>query len=365
MYLFFGDCASGPLQNADPIAWTTTVDPFDLEEAAPDLHWVLGNDEQFRRLAVNELPPLGNFEVPTGGFGYDGRVFVFVANKRGDPDVMTASYLAEAFDPANNLAQIEFISSTIGGQIPTIELDGSVGAAPFPGGRWMLHISATVVNNADWPGLPADTGQGLIMFGSSLYRGGPAGHLTAEEEARSNVYLAWAPLMPGVAPPKAPIPQPDEWQFLTHFTPAGAPLFGTLSAGATPKPILPADPSGPRLLGEISGVWFPGLRRWVLAGSVPAPINLARAPWGPWTNSDSICDPARPERDAGNLDPVPGHLWNETKVVYAPYLVERWTRWDRSTRQTTLYYTLSVYDRPNGQKRYQPQLMRSDISCLP
>jgi hypothetical protein len=47
---------------------------------------------------------------------------------------------------------------------------------------------------------------------------------------------------------------------------------------------------------------------------------------------------------------------------YAPYLIPRWAKWDRSTRQT-LYYTLSVFDDSEAKLQYQPQLLRSDINC--
>jgi len=127
-------------------------------------------------------------------------------------------------------------------------------------------------------------------------------------------------------------------------------------------PILPPDPWGPRFLGEISVAWYPDLRRWLLAGSAPfATANVARYPWGPWTTSQNVCDAADPLRDAGNSQV--GGLWNETKISYAPYLLRRWLKWDRSVRMATVYFTLSVFDLPHDQYRYQPQLMRSSIQC--
>ena len=368
LYLFFGDCGE---EGADPIGWLTTNDPDDLETMAPDMHWILGDDGQFRRLIVHDLPPLGIFEVPTGAFSYDGHIFIFVGNDRHDgKGPMTASHLAVGDDPHHDFQLLLDISSTTGGQILVLNPDGSVTPGPYPARRWMLHISATVVNNADWPGLPSNSGEGLLMFGSSVYRGDPASNLAPPEKVFSNVYLAWAPLTPDVVAPHAPIPHAEDWQFVTGFAVSGDPVWGSIRAGATPVPLLPADPWGPRLVGEISVVWYPSLRRWILAGSVPAPINVARNPWGPWTTSDTICDlnqvnPAtgEHERDAGNSRP--GGHWNDTNVVYAPYLIRRWFKWDRSTRKSTLYYTLSVYDEPNDQHRYQPQIMRSAISCLP
>jgi hypothetical protein len=201
------------------------------------------------------------------------------------------------------------------------------------------------------------------MFGSSAYRGLPASDLTAPEQTFSNVYLAWAPLTPGRVPPHSPLPPPEDWQFVSGFDGSGMPIWESLRAGATPVPILGQDPWGPRELGEISVVWYPLLRRWILSGSVQGPINLARAPWGPWTQSDTIVDAFRNDRDAGESQPN-GH-WTDTKVLYAPYLVKRWLRWDRSTRRATLYFTISVWDEPNDQHGYQPQLIRSKVSCWP
>jgi hypothetical protein len=142
------------------------------------------------------------------------------------------------------------------------------------------------------------------------------------------------------------------------------PTWRTL-AGGPPAPLLPVEGNPPntcpRLLGEISVVWYPALRRWVLAGSVQARINVARQPWGPWTTSDTICDAGVPDRDAGNGQWV----WTDANVTYAPYLIGRWLRWDRSQRNATLYFTLSGFDDREGKPKYQPQLVRSTIRCWP
>jgi hypothetical protein len=367
LYLLFGDCREAPdiEPDDDPIAWLTTADPDDLETAAPDLHWIVGANGKFRPLTVESFHPLGNFEVPTGAFSYDGRLYVFIGvDKREDPEPlshMTSSRLIAADHPGQDFVLELDVSSSSGGQILVLEPDGSYHPAPYPGGRWMVHVSPTVVRNADWPGLPASSGDGLLMFGSSAYRGYAPDELTDKERGASNVYLAWAPLTPGVKPPHAPIPQPQDWQFLVGRTNADEPVWETLAGGGTPMPLLPADPGGPRLLGEISAVWYPALRRWVLAGSVDAPVQMARQPWGPWTTSDALCVLWRGDRDAGNLDPATH--WNDANVCYAPYLIGRWLRWDRSTRQATLYFTLSGFDDREGKPQYQPQLVRSGVSC--
>jgi hypothetical protein len=196
------------------------------------------------------------------------------------------------------------------------------------------------------------------MFGSSAYRGDPPDVLPTET-ANGNVYLAWAPLTPGVSPPHAPIPSADKWQFFAGLNASDMPTWRTLAEGP-PAPLLP------RLLGEISVVWYPALGRWVLAGSVQAPINVARQPWGPWTTSDTICDPGVPDRDAGNGE----WAWTDKdpydkSISYAPYLIQRWLRWDRSLRHMTLYFTLSGFDDRPGKAKYQPQLVCSTIKCWP
>jgi hypothetical protein len=363
LYLFFGDClpTDGSSADGDPIAFTTLSDSDDLQNSAPDMYWILGDDGQFRRVIV-EAVSMGNFEVPTGGFSYDGKLYLFVGSwKREDPDRMTASFLATTDDPHHDFGLLQGISSTVGDKMLPPLPDKE-----FPGGRWMLHISPTVIRNSDWPWLPSSSGDGLLMFGSSIYRGLPTEHLTAMESVKSNVYLAWAPLTPGTIYPSSPIPEASEWQFLTGLAGPGGyiPLWGKIGGGRDPLPLLPLDnagpPPAPRLLGEISAFYSALLRRWILSGSTEGLVNIARYPWGPWTTSREIANPAIPGRDADNM--TPGKEWTRKKVTYAPYLIPRWTKWDRSTRKFRVFYTLSVFDQPE-QDQYQPQLIRSVMQC--
>ena len=211
LYLFFGDStleidlirSRVTERGSDPIAWLTTQDPDDLENAAPDLHWITHPDGFFRRLAVDGLPVLGDYEVPTGAFSYDGHLFVFVANEpREDPHRMTASHLAGCDDPFNNNFKLLDHISNIG--------------SPYPGGRWMIHISPTVIRNAEWPELPSTVGDGLLMFGSSAYFGYYKPDLNINEVVLGgNVYLAWAPLTPGLGLSRSPIPSAYDWHFYT------------------------------------------------------------------------------------------------------------------------------------------------------
>jgi hypothetical protein len=153
LWLFFGDSREGhrSARDADPIAWTTTPDLGPEGHDPPDLHWWLNEDGDFQRLVVDGLPELGNFEVPTGAFSYDGSLYLFVANEK-----MRTSHLARAVGgiPAQTPQLLYDVSTTVDGR-------------DAPCGRWFVHVSPTVVRNAEWPGLPTAVGDGVLAFGTS------------------------------------------------------------------------------------------------------------------------------------------------------------------------------------------------------
>ena len=81
LYFFFGDAAPyNDIVDDDPIAWMTTADPDDLE-FWPDVHWIVNSAGRFQPLTV-EGQTLGNFEVPTGAFSWDGHLYVFIARAK-------------------------------------------------------------------------------------------------------------------------------------------------------------------------------------------------------------------------------------------------------------------------------------------
>ncbi len=343
LYLFFGDCKGGRHSSADgdPIAWTASSP----EPDGPKLHWLLNEEGYFRRLIIEGQSPLGNFEVPTGGFGYSGRQYLFIARDNINGKMQT-SYLTVSKEPNNdpneNMLGLYKVASTLD--------DG----ANAPAVKWLIHVSPTVVRNVDWPGLPASTGDGLLLFGTSLYQ-------------ESNVYLAWAPLTPGEPPP-----HPSTWRYYKADAPGRWAAGPTIPAGQEPTKLLDVPDPGP--VAELSVTWQPRLRRWTMTHVQPAPqtlqavVRTAKFPWGPWSDPVVIFDGvnASMHADAGNLQPGKQfvHLpradesrGGET-VPYAPYVVPRWTRFDRSTQTITLFYTLSVEDPP-----YNPQLMRSQLRC--
>jgi hypothetical protein len=147
--------------NADPIAWTT--DPPDWP-GGPHLNFLAAGGGRFHPLHVDGLPTLGNFEVPTGAFSYDGRLYVFVAREK-EP--------TEGRDARMNTSHLG-VTKPAGGLYDNLDLLYDVAStlpkSPRPpAGSWLVHVSPTVVRCEDWPGLPAASGDGLIMFGSERY----------------------------------------------------------------------------------------------------------------------------------------------------------------------------------------------------
>jgi hypothetical protein len=344
LWLFFGDCFEGHDSeiDGDPIAWTQDADLGPDGLAAPNLHWWLNDEGNFQRLVVDGLPKLGNFEVPTGGFSYDGTLYLFIAREKVD-GAMRTSHLAGS-------------SGGIPAQTPQYLYDVSSLVQPnFPAGPWLVHVSPTVVRNADWPGLPNASGDGVLVFGTSHYH-------------ESDVYLAWFPILSGMPPP-----HPATWSFFTGFGPGGAAwrTVGEMAApGAdftAPIPLLGLGQAD-AALGELSVHYVPRMRRWLLtyAGGL---CRVARAPWGPWSPPTTIFERADPTRDAGNSQPGGKFIGDVERFesgrkagTYAPYTIGRWSRFDRSLRRLELVYTLST-EPAQDISGYQPQLMRTYLRC--
>ncbi|MER5757677.1 hypothetical protein [Streptomyces sp. NPDC002082] len=326
---FFGDTDEYDEDNGfvpadgDPMAWTHDLPD---EPKGPLLNWATGPLLRwYTRLHVDGLPPLDNLEVPTGAFSYAGRLYVFVGRHKVG-GVMCDSHLCATHGPdqdaADGLVKLYDVSSTV--------------TPGWPGGRWLTHVSPTVVSCADWPGLPVTSGDGLVMFGSSQY------HASA-------LYLAFCPLDPLGIPA---VPDPGTWWYYR----AGAPADGAEPANwRTTSALLDMNPPEPTEvipglgLGEVSVVWEPSVHRWLEVNLEPhSPweaihLRSARRPEGPWTLHATVFDPGDPDADARNSDP--GNQFvrlGPNSNVYAPYLIAPWTRFDRSTREVTLYYTVST-----------------------
>jgi hypothetical protein len=154
----------------DAIAWATDAAPADglrLDVlTAPDGRW------RAVRLANTTLGP---FEVPTGGFSANGRLYAFYTTDHlteNGREVMGRSVLASAVNP---------------GDVFTVHYTVSRHAEEATGGFKFINVAPWVLSDNRIAGLPP--GPGVLAWGSGRYRASP-------------VHLAWIPLG-GVVRPAA------------------------------------------------------------------------------------------------------------------------------------------------------------------
>jgi len=316
LFIFFGDVPSA--NDADPIVYTTGLDP---EPHGFQLHPILrrGPDTTFRPFNVKGLSNegyLGTNETPTGAFSYGDRLYVFVVTGNNNP----VSYLSSAADLAADFDLHYKISETTGK---------------------FWQIAPWVVNNAEWLGLPCETGDGVLLWGQSL------------REAGWSVYLAWMVLPPGQHSPvnlkyyRGPgISWSDEQQ-------EAIPLFFMPNVSA------------------LSVGWITEVGRWLMLytrASLAHPresivCRVAKTPWE-WSEEITVFNPERdraftkymhePGEDNLNLLP-PERPSADSGWAYAPFLLTRYTQWDEQYRIATIYYLMST------NSPYQVMLMRSQL----
>jgi hypothetical protein len=332
-YFFFGDTTTHDGDSTgDAIAYTTDDQP---EPEGLHLQFIMG-DEQWRRLIIPGVS-LEAFEVPSGGFSYGGRIYVFATTgylKFDNSDYMENSVLASAIDAHNNFDLAYYVSHR----------DDSVDS-PAVGGKF-INVSPVVINNDDWPGLPSTAqpgGQGLLMAGSGAYR-------------QSAPYLAYAPLADGQGPAQS------GWSYLQGFEfwepgygPNGPPDWSDLESAA--MPLFDAQ------IGEISYSFHAGLGRWLIvyggcaANGCGIVLRSAPMPWGPWSEPQLIFNSQR--------EGAQGVYMFECGP-YGAYVISRYNTWDPVSQQATFYYTLS-----NGcctgdcsEPRYQVHQMKSTLQLV-
>lgn len=267
----------------------------------------------YHPFTVERLGVLGTNETPTGAFSYDGRVYVFIV--AAGP----TSYLASSDRPD---------------QSQTFALRFKFSSDRF----W--QIAPVVVRNADHPGLPAQTGDGLVMIGQGGF-------------PHESVYLAWMPLHPGRLPERAQMlfyagasPAVRGQRFLWSPREDEAAKLFTIPPGYT----------------AVSLAWLPGPARWVLL------YSLAKPPWEPgaersalgpivarlaanptaWSDEIVLYDPVR--------DPLKGVFWNAARSwAYGAFIVNRFTLWRPASSEVRIRYLLSLFE------PYQLQLVESRI----
>jgi hypothetical protein len=208
------------------------------------------------------------------------------------------------------------------------------------GGFKFINIAPWIVDNASIPGLPQNTGKGLLVWGSGKYRS-------------SNPYLAFVPL--------SNVENRSAWRYFASIdASSGQPRWSTKESDASPLFLHP-------FIGELSVIWNQYLQKWLMLYNCPRPgginFRVADKPWGPWSQTAVLfngwtdggyCHFMHVSYDDRNCDAVhdPGR---ETTYggAYGPYMIARYTKGD--AQSTTIYFVLSTWN------PYNTVLMKSTL----
>jgi hypothetical protein len=331
IYFYFGDTVGtqaaesyipNPASSAHPpaavyddsTAYTSDTTP----EACLHLQFVTGSDGHYCSPHVPGIT-LGSFETPFGGFSANGKMYVFFGTD-GPPAHAYASrsVLASSSDGGKHFANVHTISS-----------------------NKFVSVFPTVVNNGDFPGLPQHTGQGVLLWGSTvLYRAGDA-------------YLAYVP-MNAIDSPEGAI------RYYAGLDGSGDPRWSTQESDATALFEQPC-------IGELSSTYNPFLHEWLMLYNCgnPRGINyrVAQMPWGAWSPSGVLFDP---RADGGYCffmhaaDQTPCDQVSDPQREttyggeYGPYVIPQYTT-GISGQSTTIYFVMSTWN------PYEVMLMRCTL----
>ncbi|MDH5695377.1 MAG: DUF4185 domain-containing protein, partial [Dehalococcoidia bacterium] len=196
--------------------------------------------------------------------------------------------------------------------------------------KHFINVSVVEVKSADWPALPQNIGQVLVMFGSGEYR-------------KSNVYLAFQPA--------AQIESPSSIRYFSGLDGSGQPILSTRETDAEPLFDQPT-------VGELSVTYNRFINKWIMLYNSFFPqwrgINMRTAdqPWGPWSEPQIIFHPwddngychfmhtSWEQQQCDNVhDP---NRENEWGGEYGPYQFEDLAIGDETT--TTIYFTMSTWN---------------------
>ncbi len=308
----FGDTWPDP-KLGDSLAWTTETIPTEslalTFQTGPTGRW-----QQFE-LIDSQVPgrTTGVFEVPTGGFARNGRLYVIYSQKQQivgmENEVMTSSIMCRADSPAT-LTQLSVLYELS-------RLD--------KGGRF---INAAPVCRPATPAEPAM----LYVWGSGRYR-------------NSWVYLARVPL------DAVDDPSMSQWRYWTG-----------VDWVADQSKATPLFKDQPALVGELSAAWVTPLGRWLITYQLnpPAPgvwFRTAPDPIGPYSSPRLLFHPDWPDVGYGAVfhrywdlggvfgtDPLYDRGRGEEGAgPYGPYLVDRFIRADGPNR-ARIAFVLSTWN---------------------
>ena len=288
---------------------------------------------------------LGIFEVPTGGFSHAGKLYVFASTGHYTDNPITHGLFKD-----NNFMGRSVLASALNArdhfQIVPGHDDISNHIREATGGFKFINIAPWKIQNDDWPHLPDNAvvgQQGLILIGSGRYR-------------ESQPCLAYVPLSSGQDP------KFNDWRYLSGFGPrtqgsgpCGVPQWSDRQRDAIflfdDSPFFQGNPG---VVGELSVTFCSELGRWLLLyGGVV--MRSADFPWGPWGDPVPLFDYGRDHANLSDPTDTRPRFIQPDGGTYGPYIVPRFTEWDRFSRQATIYYTMSTW-RP-----YQVMLMQTVV----
>ena len=312
LVFLFGDTPRKGL--GDTVAWTTATEPradlrltFPTDPSGSYQTFVLKN-----RLVASGRGQTGEFEVPTGGFAWHGRMYVVYSQGHlaGGP-TMGSSVMCRADDP-NDLTRL-----TVLYEVSRMSAGCFINAAP------VVHRDRDRLGNP-WI---------VYFWGSGDYR-------------KSYVFLARVPLA------DIDDPQKSAWRYWNgtawdEHEPNAAPLFV----------------DQPPRVGELSAAWVAPLRRWLVTyqfnDDPPYGVwyRTAQNPTGPYSAARLLYHPDWPGVGYGTLI---HRSWEKGGVLgtdmlydlgngevsgdpYGPYLVSRFIRYDGPDR-ARIAFTLSTWN---------------------
>jgi hypothetical protein len=313
LFVLFGDThTSGGLlrrPDRDAIAESRDADPEDCL----GLSFRTEPDGGFAPLDIPTVEGSG-YSVPTGGFGLDGRMYVFATTDRTPETPMARSVLARSdddgvtFRAVRDFSRARFIN-VAPVAVPTAVPGAVQGAA-----------------SGDVP--PGAPGPGVLVWGTGRYRA-------------SDPHLAFMPA--------AGVEDAGAIRYFAGLDAAGAPRWSAREEEAEPL-------FRQGCLGEISVSWNAPLARWIMLYNCPAPRNAihlrtAERPWGPWSEPEILFDPARdagfcrfmndPDRPCAPV--TDAHTRRVHGDAYGAYVVDRFTRGGPG-RSSTIYFTMSTWN---------------------
>ena len=341
IYFLFGDTITNQYYqyDLDCIAYTTDTSPDNCVELAFNK-----SGTRFKPPYVYPPIPQGGLCVPTEGLSYRRNMYVYFITRDVQGNYFARTVLAKSTNDGYTFTQLYEMSSHNNAQ------------SPQP--KKFINVSAEIVNAADIPGLPQQTGQLVLIWGSGEYQA-------------SNPYLAYIPL--------EYIENKSYLRYFMGTDESNTPRWSEYESDAVPLFDHPQ-------IGEFSVTWNPYVKKWLMLYNTSAGIifRVADYPWGPWSDPsilfnpfidngycnfihrgdcltglcyyEKTCDTNKDNfqrTQCGNIT-YAGCRWGGT---YGPYIISKFTT-GVVDQETTIYFTLSTWN------PYQVMLMKSTLQMF-